>query len=535
MNYALTSLYEVAKQSIYHRIARYTNVNRAVVIGAGIAGLSSAALLARAGMDVTLLEAQSYPGGCAGTYFHQGYRFDAGATLAGGFFPGGPMDILRKVAGIATWPVRKTEHAMTVHLPDNIKVDRRGDEHRWDAYESAFGKKALNFWRWQEATADELWDFALRLPPWPPQTIGDFTELAAKGMSWMLNDRLSGSRIGLGSFAMDAFKSVKDHLRDMPESLRLFVDGQLLISAQTTSNYTNALYGAAALDLPRKGVAHLEGGMGKIADILVQAIRANNGQVLFRHEVSRIHFAKKRAVAVETRRGEIFDADIVVANLTPWNIAKITNADIPPRLRNISAYPPKYWGAFVIYAGIDESVIPRDFSLHHQILKTRPLGEGNSLFLSLSPDWDTSRAPTGKRALTISTHTDLTKWWRIIKQDPADYKKSRDEFADSILDATEEVIPGIRDAASLVLPGTPVTFQRFTGREMGWVGGFQQTSLTQNWGPRLGSNLWMVGDSIFPGQSVAAVALGGLRVGGTILREAHQTIPSPLYSQGTLT
>jgi phytoene dehydrogenase-like protein len=63
-----------------------------VVIGAGVGGLTTAALLARAGLQVTVLEAHIYPGGCAGTFYHQGFRFDAGATLAGGFYPGGPMD-----------------------------------------------------------------------------------------------------------------------------------------------------------------------------------------------------------------------------------------------------------------------------------------------------------------------------------------------------------------------------------------------------------------------------------------------------------
>ena len=60
-----------------------------IVIGAGIGGLTAAALLLRAGHRVTVLEAHVYPGGSAGTFYHKGYRFDAGATLAGGFSPGG--------------------------------------------------------------------------------------------------------------------------------------------------------------------------------------------------------------------------------------------------------------------------------------------------------------------------------------------------------------------------------------------------------------------------------------------------------------
>jgi hypothetical protein len=51
----------------------------------------------------------------------------------------------------------------------------------------------------------------------------------------------------------------------------------------------------------------------------------------------------------------------------------------------------------------------------------------------------------------------------------------------------------------------------------GWVGGYPQTSLLRPQAPRVLPGLWMVGDSIFPGQSTAAVALGGLRVGNALL------------------
>ena len=61
------------------------STRQVVVIGAGIGGLTTAALLLKAGMQVTVLEAHVYPGGSAGTFFHKGYLFDAGATLAGGF------------------------------------------------------------------------------------------------------------------------------------------------------------------------------------------------------------------------------------------------------------------------------------------------------------------------------------------------------------------------------------------------------------------------------------------------------------------
>jgi phytoene dehydrogenase-like protein len=232
-------------------------------------------------------------------------------------------------------------------------------------------------------------------------------------------------------------------------------------------------------------------------------------------------------VAVETNKGGSFPADAVVANLTPWNVAQLLGDNAPRRLRRLPAKPRDLWGAFMLYVGFDGASVPAGFPLHHQIISTpvasgEPMGEGNTLFLSLSPAWDTGRAPEGHRALTVSTHTDLAGWWALHGADQAAYEARKQAFANRMLAAAETVLPGLRQAARLVLPGTPVTFQRFTRRAWGWVGGYPQTSLFQAWGPRLAPGLWLVGDSIFPGQSVPAVALGGLRVSGQVLAEAGQ-------------
>ncbi len=55
-------------------------MTRTIVIGGGIAGLASAALLAREGHDVTLLESRSDLGGRAGRWETEGFRFETGPS-----------------------------------------------------------------------------------------------------------------------------------------------------------------------------------------------------------------------------------------------------------------------------------------------------------------------------------------------------------------------------------------------------------------------------------------------------------------------
>ncbi len=495
-------------------------MQKVVIIGAGIGGLVTAAALAKQGIAVTVLEAHVYPGGSAGTFFHQGYRFDAGATLAAGFYPGGPWDRVGHAVGISEWPVKPDPLAMVVHLPDGVSISRWGDERRFAEYQKAFGSQGLSFFSWQERTADFLWDFALLQPPWPPQTPMDFWRLSRKTTLFLFRNGSNGHFYQwkfLPSLMQDAFRPIAEHLRTASETLRLFVDSQLLISAQTASTQANALYGAAALDLPRRGVAHLMGGMGAIAETLVQAIRHHGGEVLYRQEVLSVR-KNGHSWVVETKRGGMWQAGIVIFNLPPWNIARILGEQSPLRLRRLSPRPTAGWGAFMAYVGIDGGILPGNFPLHHQVVEGRPLGEGRSIFISISPPWDNQRAPMGKRAVTISTHTRIEPWWDLHNNDPLGYESYKRRYLERVLRVANRVMPGIQEACEIVLPATPVTFERYTRRAFGWVGGFPQDSLFRSWGPRLGDTLWMVGDSIFPGQSIAATALGGLRVAEEVRR-----------------
>lgn len=482
---------------------------RVVVIGAGVGGLTAAALLAREGFDVTVLEAHVYPGGCAGTFYHKGYRFDAGATVAGGFQPGGPHHIVGELLGLH-WPVRRIDPAWVIHLPKRT-ITRYSDDAQWRAEREAVLPELRHFWAVQEHAAQAAWDFAAKRPEWPPRSLGDMLRLAGK---------IRPNLLPVAPLALMSMGQLLDLYGIRDASARAFVDAQLLISAQTTAHYANALYGAIAIDLPRVGVHHVQGGIGTLARTLADSLTAHGGRIHYRQTVTRLEIRPDGTFRVDTNKGATFEADRVLANLTPWALAALLGEQAPDTLRREVRNRPSTWGAYTLYIGAPADLMPAHAD-HFQIVRTleQPLGEGNSVFVSISDAEDDQRAPAGARAITLSTHTRIEPWWALRQHDPDGYQARIEQYRDRLLDAVETVIPGLRDKARLILPGTPAAFQRFTRRPGGMVGGFALTSLLRARGPQTGlPNLWLVGDSIFPGQSTAGVTAGALRVAAEVQR-----------------
>jgi len=473
-----------------------------VIIGSGIGGLAAGALLASRGALVTVLEAQGYPGGCAATFARQGYRFDAGATVGCGFHPGGPMDMLGRELGI-TWPVRQETVAWRYcHGSLTLDLDRQGS----GVLERFPESRA--FWQEQSVLSALLWKLAAGGLPWPPASIADLALLLRKGFSGF-----PGTSRLLHFAAKTAYEWLVEHRLETNAKFMRFIDAQLLISAQATSREANAVNAAIALDLPFSGAWHIEGGIGRISEQLALSIEQHGGTVLYRERVERMHTIRRQVFGVETSGGLSLAADLFLANLTPASLALLAGiSSDSPLLRQKG--PVHRWGTVTLYLGLDAAIAAGAGERHLQIIgQSGNPGEGNSIFASFSMPGEEGRAPRGCAAVTVSTHSRPEPWFAAVGKSREEYLRLKSTYIDKMLDLLALHIPGLREGIRFLEAGTPLTWERYTGRHRGYVGGYPQTSLFDVRDPATGfDNMLLVGDSVFPGQSLPGVVTGARRV-----------------------
>ena len=471
-----------------------------VIIGAGVGGLAAGALLAREGACVTVLEAQEYPGGCASTFSHKGYRFDAGATLGCGFHSDGPMATLGQDLGIQ-WPITSESVAWqyrhkSLHI--DLSMERSGIIRRFPRSEP--------FWDEQSRLAKLLWHLSKKGISWPLKSAGDYGRLASSVLSGV-----SGRALLLKFVAKTTRQWLAAHSLDRDLEFKRFIDAQLLVSVQTTSPYANAINAAIALDLPSSGAYRVKGGIGTIAELLAAYIEKHGGVVLYGKEVIRIDSVRRQVIGLETSDGTALAADVVLANLTPDTLVQLTGGE---NVSEVSKQVSLRWSAFTLYLGMEQALFSDLVTHHLQIIsKKGQFGEGNSIFVSFSPRDEPDRAPEGLCAVTISTHARPGRWFDAKERGEAHYMELKTGFTEYLLNVFSEQFPHARKAIHSLTAATPVTWERYTGRFRGYVGGYPQNSLfgVRNPVTRF-ENLFLVGDSIFPGQSLPGVVTGARRV-----------------------
>ena len=489
-----------------------------LVVGAGVGGLTAAALLAARGLGVCVVERESEGGGCAAPFEHAGYTFEPGAALYASWQPG---EIHERVFAELPAPAPEVEKLSTpyvVRLPGGTDVDAGGsDEEFYERLRRAFPEcadAAVRFYRELTPIAETLERAARRQPDL-------LTAPRLRRVRLIASEARHSARV-LSAMSHTAAR----YLAGTSERFRRFVDAQLQIFGQRPSDECAYLYAAVALHQPRRGMYAVRGGARALADALVGSIKKSGGALRFDTTALRLEYdAGGRASGVVLLSGETLGARrAVVSNLTAWDTygklvgAGRTPPEVRARLKSLRG-----WGAYLLFLDLDERAAP-GLPAERVLALTdprpgEPFDPETSLLMFNAARGGAARAPAGRRAVTVSAFTEAEQWFAFHEDESA--HEAQDQAAlEALWARLHASMPELGDRVEVVETATPRTFYERTRRRLGMVGGVGQS--LDAFGPRALShltsvpNLFMVGDTTFPGQGLAAVTQSALVVANEI-------------------
>ncbi len=211
------------------------------VIGSGYGGLGAALRAQERGQRVTLFEAVNYPGGCASTFRHKNFLFEAGATLFSGFDPEQPFGrwIRERKLGVRIDAIDPLVELRTPRGSLPVSRDRERFADELCAWVGERPEAVRAFLRYQQKVADVLWDLFSDPQLLPPLGLRSLARHAGRSPRYLRMLRLVGRslRTVLARFSLQDCKP-----------LRTYLDAVCQITVQTSSAKVEAPFALAAMD-----------------------------------------------------------------------------------------------------------------------------------------------------------------------------------------------------------------------------------------------------------------------------------------------
>ena len=493
------------------------------VIGGGIAGMATAARLQSRGLSTIVLEAHGQPGGCAGFFRRKGFSFDVGATTLVDFDDDGVgAELLREIR-MPSFDVESLP-GYVAWLPDRTVILHR-DHEAWSRERlRMLGDSVAHrrFWSLLDQLAAVFWNVSRRGAKLPCQSIRDVLDAirvlgivnlpATRFLRWTLGDALR-------SFGLRDDKPLVGLLSMLVEdTVHSTVDDAPLINA------------ALGITIRGAGLTRPKGGMRGFWRRFTDHYRQLGGQLRVGCLVNRVS-GRLGNYQIETRRG-VVEAQQVVSAVPAALTHRIAGSIVGRRLdRYLKRDAGSVGSAIVVFLGVPEAEVSEHRFTHHQLLDDyeSPLGNGNNMFISISSPGDEDSAPASHRAVMISTHCDLSDWNDLPTEA---YQRRKVQVGQRLLDLARRVYPMLAERAVVYEVATPRTYERFTHRPAGAVGGLRQTlrNSNQHAVPHdLGlPGFYLAGDTTWPGLGTVACVLGSRIVANLVLETSHKTVSEPV-------
>ena len=505
-----------------------------VVVGSGIGGLSCAAMCARYGYSVCVLESHYAPGGAAHGFMIRhpegDYHFDTGPSFFSGINPDLPAKASNPLRTVLDTVGERVEclpyTSFGLKLPEGDLTHTSGFGTKGGALEKVAGATALKEWKSLmakmeplAAAVDALPTVALRGDIGALLTAGPFLKNFA-GLNPLNNllltkpfDNILGKAGLKNTFARNWLDLLCFCLSGLP------ADGT--ITAEMAMMMGEFYDDQAVMDCPR-------GGARSIADALVRGIEKYGGSIHYNSHVERIETdSNGKAIGVRMRKGGrlIYANKAVVSNLSVWDLygsGMIDSQTLKPSFVEERLATPVGKSFMHLHVGFRMSREELDqLQAHYVCIEDWSRGvdaEDNAALVSIPSVHDNSLAPLGHAVLHIYTPaTEEFDRWANLDRKSEEYRNLKEERSEFLWKTLEKIIPDIRERATCVRVGTPLTHRRFLRRHKGSYGPAIRAG--EGSFPFPGTpikGLLVCGDSVFPGIGVPAVAGSGILAANSV-------------------
>ncbi|MBW4666122.1 MAG: carotene isomerase [Cyanomargarita calcarea GSE-NOS-MK-12-04C] len=480
----------------------------AIVIGSGIGGLVTATQLAAKGAKVLVLERYLVPGGSAGYFERQGYRFDVGASMIFGFGRSGTTNLLTRALDAVNVSLEVIPDSVQIHyhLPNNLdlKVDRVYENFLQNLI-AYFPQEAVGIRRFY----DECWKAF--------NCLNRMDLLSLEEPRYLLRVFFQHplACLGLAKYLpQNAGDVARRYIKD-PELLK-FIDMECYCWSVVPADMTPMINaGMVFSDRHYGGVNYPKGGVGQIAQKLVDGLVKAGGEIQYQARVTKIIIQKGRAVGVQLASGKIYHGRRIISNATRWDTFEklLAKEEIPPNENRWQQRYEKSPSFLSLHMGVKADVLPVGTECHHILLEDwdKMSAPEGTIFVSIPTLLDPDLAPTGYHIIHSFTPHWFADWQGLS---PSEYEQKKEEAAWRIIQRLEKLFPNSLEAGLDYLSvGTPRTHRRFLGREDGTYGPIPRRKLRGLLGMPFNRTaipqLYCVGDSSFPGQGLNAVAFSG--------------------------
>jgi len=393
----------------------------AIVIGSGIGGLVTATQLAAKKAKVLVLERYLIPGGSAGYFERQGYRFDVGASMIFGLGQRGTTNLLTRALSAVNVSQEAIADPVQIHyhLPQglDLKVDR--------VYEKFLQNLTAHF-RHEERGIRRFYDECQKVF----NCLNNIDLLSLEEPRYLLQVFFQHPLACLGLvkyLPQNAGDIARRYITD-PQLLK-FIDMECYCWSVVPADMTPMINaGMVFSDRHYGGVNYPKGGVGQIAQKLVEGLEKAGGEIHYQARVTKILIEQGRAVGVQLANGQVYRGKRIVSNATRWDTFQqlLPVERIPHNEKKWQQNYQKSPSFLSLHMGVKQSVLPEGTECHHILLEDweKMMAVEGTIFVSIPTLLDPDLAPSGYHII----HAFTPHWindWQGLSQDEYEAKKRK--------------------------------------------------------------------------------------------------------------